>query len=82
MDGAKLKELLNDQIFLKKLMSHRGQTKSMQKMFRARGEDLTMVEAEMIDKTISRDLPEGVDFNAYAAAAVKAVPDILKQFNL
>ena len=35
MDGAKLKELLNNPEFMKKLLEHRGQTKGMQKTFRA-----------------------------------------------
>jgi hypothetical protein len=82
MDGAKLKELLNDADFMKRLMMHRGQTRGMQKTFRAHGLEVSMVEAEQIDKMISKDLPEGADATAYAKAAAKAIPDIEKAFKL
>lgn len=67
---------------MKKLLEHRGQTKGMQKTFRAHGLEVTMIEAETIDKTISKDLPEGADATAYAKAAARAIPEIEKQFSL
>jgi hypothetical protein len=82
MDGAKLKELLNNQDVMKRLMVHRGQTRGIQKTLHAHGLEVTMIEAEAIDKTISKDLPEGADASAYASAASKAVPEIMKQFKL
>lgn len=82
MDGAKMKELLNNADVMKRLMVHRGQTRGIQKTLRAHGLEVTMIEAEAIDKTISKDLPEGADETAYAKAAQKAIPDLEKQFKL
>lgn len=80
MDSAKLKELLNNQQVVKLLMSRRGQTRGIQKALRSHGLEVTMIEAETIDKTIEKDLPEDADESAYAKAAQKAIPELEKQF--
>ncbi|MDD7201834.1 MAG: hypothetical protein SPF89_02045 [Sphaerochaetaceae bacterium] len=82
MDTAKMKELLNDQKVVKVLMARRGQTKGIQKLFRSHGLEVTMIEAETIDKTIEKDLPEGADESAFAKAAQKAIPELEKQFKI
>lgn len=82
MDTAKMKELLNDQKVVKLLMTRRGQTRGIQKVLRSHGLEVTMIEAETIDKTIEKDLPEGSDESAYVKAAQKAIPELEKQFKI
>lgn len=82
MDTNKMKELLNDQKVVKLLMSRRGQTRGIQKALRSHGLEVTMIEAEAIDKTIEKDLPENADEAAFAKAAQKAIPELEKQFKV